>query len=256
MKPSDCEKIRALIPDYVFGALDEHQEQVFRRALEQCPGLSEELAEHEAMSGWMLENVPPQQAPRASVKAAIMAGASPKHETEPRTQASLIRELKQASEAPRRTRRVWLPLVAALILLFATNAYWLVRAVGVPGGDPLGIVQRSGLEAVTRVELTAAGGDGPAGALSWVMTDRDNQWVAWLTGNDLPRYAEESVYEVWGILSDGPPVKIGEFLVDELGSGALVFEIDVPMRTFERVVVTPPLGQENPTENEVIGSAL
>ncbi len=239
----NCDELKAMIPAYVVNALDPEELKAFRASIRECPELMEELRAYNATANWLLENVPA-QVPPPSLKQAILARASEQHGARPATARKHKQTAPITPVAVPVVRAAWLQWVAALlaVLLIGSNLVWFFASNLLPGerspSTSPTVDQRSGFGEVSRVELVSTTPDEtPNGALSWVRTAQDEQWVAWFSGNNLPLYAEDAIYELWAVDANEEAQLVGRFLVDETGTGAVVFEINVPLGSFARFVV-------------------
>jgi anti-sigma factor RsiW len=220
----NCTELEALIPDYVFGILDEEERERVKRGLADCPQLAPQVASYKALYDRMLFSAP-LRPPQAALKRRILQAA----------RASL-------PAATARARWAYAAAALLLVLLGATNLYWIVengrlRAAAVTT-DP-SRVNRVATGALTRIDLASTqSSPSTTAALSWVPIVANEQWIVWFAAQDLAPLPANSTYQLWLLRENEPALRVGSFVSNEDGSGAFVFEIAEPLRSFDQVLVT------------------
>jgi anti-sigma factor RsiW len=236
---SNCAELEALIPDYVLGILDEEERERVKRGLADCPQLAPQVASYKALHERMLFSAPLHQ-PEAALKGRILQAA-------------------RASRSPATARARWAYAAAALllVLLGATNLYWMVengrlRAAAVTTDRSR--VNRLATGALTRVDLTSSQSSPlTTAALSWVPIVANEQWIVWFVAQDLAPLPANSAYQLWLLRENEPALRVGRFVSNADGSGAFVFEIAEPLRSFDQVLVTREM---DPDATEPAGETI
>lgn len=221
---SDCAELEALIPEYALGFLDAEERELVRRGLADCPQLAQQVAAYKALHERMLFSAPFRQ-PDAALRGRILQAA-------------------RAARPAAADRARWAYAAAALLLalLAATNLYWLAETgrlrTAAPATD-LSRVSFVATGALTRVELSPSqGASSTTGALSWVPVVANEQWIVWFVAQNLEPLPADSAYQLWLLRENEPALRVGRFVTNADGSGAYVFEIAEPLRSFDRVLVT------------------
>jgi anti-sigma-K factor RskA len=238
---ANCDDLRDLIPAYCLGALDPDDLARVERELPTCPELAAEIAQYATLAQHMLYSVP-QAAPPPRLRAALLQAAAP--------------VTAAAPAAPQRAHWWMLAAAALLLALLTTNALWLAETNRLRGQHAPDITQPVylGSGAPERLELAAPDDTDSTANLVWVAGPTGDTWVAWLVARQFPPLAAGQTYQVWLTRTGEAALSAGLFTVDETGSGALVFEIDEPIESFNRVGVTvePVGGSPGPTTAPVV----
>lgn len=267
MNNNDCAEYRELIPDYCIGALDAETAALVERKLDECPELAEELAAYRQLTEAMLFSAPPTKAP-SHILTAIMDASDSRHHN--------LR---------------WVPWLAAaiVVLLIGGNLYWvlqnrnlqdqvadleatLTRVEAVTETPPTPVVQQQipiGISMNSTMSQLNNFSTGPSNQIIAQQDDRqalltwspgaiENTWIGVFQAQNFRRPSTNNAYQLWLLDSERTPRSMGLFDVDAGGNGALVFEIEEPIETYEQVSVTvePTGGSPKPTGETVIISDL
>ncbi len=234
----NCDEVEALLPAYSLGALDDAEVAVVERGLVDCPDLNSELRQYTAMTQNLMFTLDPVK-PDASLKQSILAAAR----EETRTPAKTI-PFEQPAPPRGRSWQGWLTAAAMFAVLVGSNLVWLQRYDALQRQTPVvgTTTDLSSLVAtgpVTRVDLATNVADtDPTGALAWTPIEPDVSWVSWFVANNLQPSPDGTVYQLWLMREGEPPVRVGQFQVNESGNAAFVFEIYEPIGSFDTVQVT------------------
>lgn len=247
----DCDAIIDLIPAYVIGALDPIEQTLVERLLPHCPEAQAELANYQPL-GDALHFAVPQVAPPAALGMAI-AQAIAQSSPAPMGRGALLQHPRWA----------WGATAAAIVVLLLTNLYWLsqwgalradLSALQAQISTTSAPLRSLGADGLNRVDLISTTTDEANGRLSWVSGQNTNTWVAWFVGDKLPPIGQDAVYQLWLIRENAPPISAGFFRPGSDGQGALAFEINEPLSSFQTfgVTVEPAGGSATPTTDPIL----
>lgn len=247
---SNCDEAKELIGAYSIGATDPEETQLVESALIDCPELADELADYAVVSDALHHAVPPRyQAPPAS-----------------RILAPVI-EQKTSKTLPLvqpRSSRVWWLSIAALfvvtVLAVGSNLLWLNEVNSLrqaPPTPPAQVTPPSYLPITLKPEdshhrrLTATT-SGQPDAQAEVIWNSDIE-VGALYATGLQQLEPDMAYQFWGVTGD-VAVSLGQFTVDENGTGFLIFQSPQPVISFDAVGISPEpaTGSEQPTHDHVV----
>lgn len=272
-----CQEAQALLGSYALGATNEVETALVEAALLDCPGLQRELADYEAMTDAMLYDVP-QVAPPPSLRANILAQATPRQPEPRKRQDTIIRpNWHQLLLSP-----VGAAAALAIVALFVSNGYWLYQSQAIQDenrqlaydvrhleqenadlstelNSSQNLLAALGTERGGRAQFISADAtDGqPLAQLAWTDSATPEHWVAMFAVQNLPTL-QDAVYQLWLQRDDESVISIGTFTVDEEGRATVIFELDEPIGTFAGAGVTiePPGGSPEPTGDLAIGGEI
>jgi hypothetical protein len=261
-----CEEIRELIAAYAVGAADAAEAQQVRDALADCPEVAEELADYVALLDTMNHSLPLRHPapPAARILAGITDGAPARPTPRPRQPAPPPQP--QSLPAPRRARWWWSAAALLLVTLLALGSNWLwwrevdnlrqtqaalldqLNARPTPQ-SPFALVLNPE-DSHQRVLLpTDAGQDGALARVIW----NSEFEVGSLFVTGLQVLPPDMAYQLWAV-RDGAATSLGQFQVDDTGTGILIFQSPEPIVSFEALGISPePItGSSAPTHDHVV----
>ena len=236
------EAIQELIPAYALGATDPDESAQVEVHLRTCARCRALLADYQLLADELLYTVPYTAAP-------------------PHLQADLRRRLAPPAPPTRsRSRFAWFRApafalaLAAVLLLFLSNAYWWTR---------VNRLERQLTLQATAIPLVATGqrirlqGDAPAPQAWGELHFQPHAQVAVLEVHRLPALPPGKVYQLW-LIRNGQRDSGGIFQVDARGEGTLLVTSPKPLQAYDAVGVTvePAGGSPGPTSPRVIGGRL
>ena len=272
-----CQEAQALLGSYALGATNEAETALVEAALLDCPGLQRELADYEAMTDAMLYDVP-QVAPPPSLRANILAQATPRQPEPRKRQENILRpSWRQLLLSP-----VGAAAALAIFALFVSNGYWLFNSMDIQEenhqlaydvrhleqenadlstelNSSQNLLAALGTERGGRAQFASADvtDSPPLAQLAWTDAATPEHWVAMFAVQNLPTL-QDAVYQLWLQRDDESVISIGTFTVDEEGRATVIFELDEPIGTFAGAGVTiePPGGSPTPTGDLAIGGEI
>jgi hypothetical protein len=252
MATMTCDRIRELASGFVLGALDTDEMIAVQDHLDSCPEAHPEVDELGGVLPYLAESLEPVEAPSWLRKSVIEAAksdlASRRLDGEPfarrmdgepfvrrlvdtsaerRVAApvavaapAMVISLNAARASRRRRAAVWLGRAAAAALIVVVAGYSVVVQTGV--GKPRGTDDiLNYLQPDTRSAVLVAFDNSHAGGLA-VLRPTGNVIVQ---VNNLQPTKGDEVYVVWLTADSGVPSKVGTFIVDDSGVGALSVEM-------------------------------
>lgn len=259
-----CEEIRDLIPAYVIGALDPTTQQQVQAMLEECPDLQPEIRDYKALSDELLLATPPAKAPA--------------HLLENILSRAVIPQAPKSSRNPFRWRWSYTFSGALLVLLMASNIYWVNRTqslddqvqslnselaiveitplpteiIASPNLNtyqqvPVGIAMNNAITNQSQINNYTSMGytnqlitqQGTSQAsLTWSEGAVSNTWIGVLQVQNLPTQNPQDVYQLWLHRQSETPLNVGAFDVDFQGNALFVFEIGEPIETYDEFRIT------------------
>lgn len=262
-----CEQVLALIPAFALGATDPEETLFVQAGLARCPQAVAALAEYTELSEHLSLGVAPIAPPDGLADRLQLAlgHQSQEAQTSARERQPLI------ADPPPWLARLWrspgfgfAAAALALALLLLSNVYWESRYNELESQHL--ILQRQFQEQTTlvarlraghfqRLEMAAAAGGGPT-THAMVMYD-PTATQALLYAEDFPPLPAGQVYQLWLIQGENR-TNGGLFQVDADGFGVLVIDAPEPLRSYERMGITPEPegGSPGPTAPPVVTGAF
>jgi anti-sigma-K factor RskA len=249
---NNCEEARELIGAYSIGATDVEETRLVEDALDDCPELVDELAEYASMMTAMHEAVPLRYtAPPVSRLFADLKPAQP---------LTLAVESKVAKNPQ---RRLWWISIAALFVVTAlavgSNLLWLNRVNELEAAQQLQLTQqptRSPLAimfdpAATHQRVLLPTSD-ENGAMARVIWNSEFE-VGSLFVIGLDPLPPDMAYQLWAVRAD-ETLSLGQFNVDNTGTGILIFQSPEPIVSFDALGISPEpaSGSDAPTHDHVV----
>jgi len=249
----DCDAIRELIPDYAFGLTGAEDTRLVESYLIDCPEASDQLADYRHLQADMRASVP-QIDPPAALAARLMTSIN----------APVVEPAKAVIMRRQRFHVSWLVAAAAIMALFTSNLYWLIREnnneqptaeateyAGTSGNVTLVLNDTNVLR---WVHLPASQQNTKASAvLMW----NAQSGIGLIYATNLPQLVSGTAYQLW--LTNGTDrVSAGMFTVDENGKGAMLFHItqSIDQYTWARITTEPVAGSPAPTGTVVVVGQL
>lgn len=233
------EVVQELLPAYALGAVDQDERSLVAAHLDECPACRALLDDYRAISTGLLYSVPLIAAP-------------------PGLTEDLRRRMAR-SRSQTRLRRAWfallrrpayLALAASLILLLATNLYWISRLAQAERRAALLSELLQAPSVSLRPDTDASQANGVLYVPRWGQ-------VALLLVRDMPPLPADKAYQLW-LVRSGQRESGGLFRVNRDGSGFLLVKSPRPLQEYEAVGITaePAGGSPGPTSPRVIGGGL
>lgn len=274
---TNCDELRDLIPAYVIGTTTAEETARVRELIPLCPEAAAELADYGALSGSLVESAeavqpPPRLKANLMAKLAEKEGASggstapasaptptvvpfARPTMEPMRSASPSREYRTNTS---RFSLSGLLAAAAVILLVATNVFWLSQNMArqtelVSVQDELArsrVRQEDALALMSNLQTQRIGlqstdeGLIPLATIYW---DPATNEAALIT-DQLPPLEDQQTYQLW-LINDAGPHSAGTFDLDANGFGWLTFDPGATLTTFDAlgISVEPEGGSDAPT---------
>lgn len=248
---ADCESILALIPDYAFGLSTPAEKQFVEANLADCTDARAQLEDYRSLQDAMRAEVREVEPP-ADFETRLMAAAF----------ASMAEPLKATPTilpAPVKPRRpVWQGVaVAALIVLVASNLFWVARLndlnrqkddlsnqLAQINGSPNTLVLNNSM-AIRWVRMPAAEKPDTAAFIMW----NENSKTGVLCATNFPKLQAGTTYQLW-LTRNETRTSVGTFKVDEQGRAALLFQSNEPIDKFTWAWITAEPGNGSATPNE------
>lgn len=262
-----CPQAQALIPACALGATDPDDTLVVQAGLARCPEAADALAEYTALVEEMLHSVAPVAPPEHLAGRLLAALNAPS--------AAANADSPRPATANRQTggSRAWLwrspasALVAAalcLLLLLLSNVFWANRYNQLQAQhaslqrqfqEQTTIIARLRAGHFQRMEMAAAAGGDPT-SHAMVMYD-PAATQALLYAEDFPLLPAGQVYQLW-LIQGETRTNGGLFTVDADGFGVLVIDAPQPLRSYERMGITPEPegGSPGPTAPPIVTGAF
>jgi anti-sigma-K factor RskA len=248
----NCEEFRDLIGPYVLGITDAEETRAIEQALADCPELQQELKDYAQITEALHYAVPLRyNAPPADDILTDLAGES--SPAVPQTELKVVAR-------PRRT--YWWLGVAALLAItlislaanfFSLNEIRALRqALNTPPStpsQPFNVVLNA-QQAHHRV-LTPPTADGGQTLARVIWNSEIEVGSLFVTGLDsLP---PDMAYQLWAVRA-GEALSLGQFDVDETGTGFLIFQSPEPIASFDALGISPEpaTGSAAPTHDHVV----
>lgn len=239
----DCQELLELVPAYCVNALDSDEQALIEAGLASCPELHTEIAAYKAMSERLLFSVPSMEPPPDLILKVLAASSRPAPQAQPKSTHPPVVPL--FSRMP-----VRLLAGAAAILLVAfigANIYWAGKVGNLENeNENLTAQLQPNEESFPQpiangipqsLQLTSADVT-TNGTLSWVPSLDNQRWVAWFVAREFTVLEEGQSYQLWLSRTGEEPLAVGAFSVGDNGSGAVLFEIDEPIESFNKVFIT------------------
>lgn len=256
-----CGEVLFLIPAYAMGATDPEETALVEANLATCPDAAAALQEYNRLVEEMCVNVP-QVEPAPELEERLMArlaGWRQDEETPPsvtpvettkRTRPRSARSLLMLSAASLAAA------VAAVLLLVATNVYWLGRtnalaeenmSLAAQLQEQANTIHLANLESLPWRRLTSQQDPDAVALVVWNGPD------TFLYTIGMPTLPPNNVYQLWLVGEDDRHISAGTFQVDERGRGTLHFYAPASLGEFARLGITtePSGGSEEPTSSPV-----
>jgi hypothetical protein len=264
---SDCEEIRELLGAYIIGATDAEETRLVEMALADCPELTEELADYAAINEALHQAVPLRYPapPAERILGALRQPANhpAEFQDDPGVAESKIAVLKP----PARGRHLWWLSIAALfvvtVLAVGSNLYWSAqvnrlrtaqenltsRLNAQPTPGPLPVVLKPEDSHHRRLTATTAGQPDAQAQVIW----NSDIEVGALYATGLLQLPPDMAYQFWAVRGD-QATSLGQFTVDENGTGFLIFQSPQPVVSFDALGISPEpvTGSLQPTHEHVV----
>ena len=257
----NCEEIRELIAAYSIGATDAEETQRVRAALDDCPEAARELEEYAALATALHDAVPlrHEAPPAARILSRIEFGDE--GETTP---TENITPLTQP--APR--RGFWWLSIAALfviaLLAIGSNLFWLDRVSELEANQaelveqintrptpttPFSVVLNPRNTHHRELSATTAGQPNAAARVIW----NSEIEVGSLFVTGLEQLPADMAYQLW-VVRDDETLSLGQFNVDDTGTGFMIFQSPEPIASFDAIGISPEPaeGSAQPTHDHVV----
>lgn len=260
---SNCDDLQELIAAYSIGATDPEETRRVEQALVECPELAEELAEYAGLHEALLYAVPQRyQAPPVS---RLLAGLNQpaNHVAEFEDDTLRVETLAVLPKPAPRKRGLWWLGVAALfvvtVLAVGSNLLWFyenaelrsqlsIQKTPAPTGF-LPVVLKPEDSHHRRLSATTAGQPDAQAQVIW----NSDIEVGALYATNLQQLSEDMAYQFWGVRGD-VATSLGQFQVDENGTGFLIFQSPEPVASFDALGISPEpaSGSAQPTHEHVV----
>ncbi|MBZ0302526.1 MAG: anti-sigma factor [Anaerolineae bacterium] len=263
---SNCDEARELLGVYAIGATDSEETRLVEAALVDCPELADELADYAVLTDALHRAVPARfpAPPAARILAGIHQPAN--HPAEFRDEADepppALRMVPRAQ--PIRTRRWWWVSIAALfvvtLLSVGSNLYWAdqvnrlreavpTQSVPPTPAQPLPVTLKPEDSHHRRLTATAAGQPDAQAQVIW----NSDIEVGALYATGLQQLPPDMDYQLWAVRGD-EAISLGQFTVDENGTGFLIFQSPQPIVGFDALGISPEpaTGSARPTHEHVV----
>lgn len=253
-----CEALEALVPAYSLGAADADERAFFEANLSRCPQVAAELADYAALKTALHYSAPLVQPPAAlgdRLMESIQRQTSPTitFPAKPRQPIRLRRDVQT------------LLSVAAIIVLIASNAFWIFQwernriqqqQITAALSDQSQILALIASGRASRVQLSAVSSTQSTAPAATLICDPSGT-VALLYVRNFPASPPDKVYQLW-MRHNGQPVNIGLFKVDAAGTSTVVLTAPQAINTFEATGITlePAGGSPIPTGQAIVRGAL
>jgi anti-sigma-K factor RskA len=260
-----CGDVLFLIPAYTLGTTDPDETALVEANLATCPEAAAALIEYRRLVDEMRVSVP-QLDPAPELEERLMVRLSGRRM--PDDLAEVVVQPRAPAQSAKRSRwrsaRSLLALaaaslaaaVAAVLLLVATNVYWIGRVSNLAQENSELAVQLQ--QQSDTIHLANLEG------LSWrrLWSERDPSAIALIVWNNtdaflytlgMPDLPPDHVYQLWLVEPDNQRVSAGTFRVDERGRGELHFYAPNTIDDFVSLGITtePEGGSEWPTSDPV-----
>ena len=216
---------------YLLGALDDSERRDFERHLADCPRCAMDVDRLRPAADALPRSVTPLAPP-------------------PGLKRSIMREVEEGEEAPRRSLARFLPSLPALRPAAALAGVTAALLVGLVVGLGLG---RSGDEGERRVAASVDRGRLPAASGSLVVPEDGTDAVLRVQG--MPRPPQGRVYQAW-VQRGGAMVPQPTFEVGRDGSGAAALSEDLKDAKAVLVTVENRGGARSPTGKPMVSVRL
>lgn len=259
---SNCDDLQELIAAYSIGATDPEETRRVEQALVECPELAEELAEYAGLHEALLYAVPQRhQAPPVS---RLLAGLSqPANHGAEFADEEPAKVIALPQPAVRKRSQVWWLGIAALfivtVLAVGSNLLWFYEnaalrsqlATPVTPAAPgyLPVILKPEDSHHRRLTATAAGQPDAQAQVIW----NSDIEVGALYATNLQQLPADMAYQFWGVRGD-VATSLGQFQVDENGTGFLIFQSPEPVASFDALGISPEpaSGSVQPTHEHVV----
>lgn len=260
-----CGEVLFLIPAYAMGTTDPDETALVEANLATCPEAEAALVEYRRLVDEMRVNVP-QLEPAPELEERLMARLAGWRQDEPPAETSLptAAPAQPARRAHWRSARSLLALsaaslaaaVAAVLLLVATNVYWIGRvndlsqentSLAVELQQQANTFHLANLEELPWRRLWSEQNPDAIALIVWNGTD------SFLYTLGMPDLPPDTVYQLWLVEPDNHHISAGTFRTDERGRGSLHFYAPESIGDFVRLGITtePDGGSEGPTSPPV-----
>jgi anti-sigma-K factor RskA len=267
MSSNRCDEARELIGAYAIGATDPAETRLVEQALADCPELNDELKDYAALNEALHQAVPLRYAapPASRILAKIAQPAS--HPAEFLDDAAEDEKIIPLTQ-PGGPRGLWWLSIAALfvvtVLAVGSNLYWSdqvnrlqeaqqelaqqINQIATPD-QPLLVDLRPEDSHHRRLTATAASQPDARAEVIW----NSHIEVGALYATGLQQLDPDMAYQLWGV-RDGVAVSLGQFDVDENGTGFLIFQSPQPIVSFDALGISPEPadGSDQPTHDHVV----
>jgi hypothetical protein len=262
----NCDQMRDLLAAYSIGATDPAESQQVEIALADCPELRAELADYQGLAEALHHAVPLRHsAPAAErILGPILRGETPTT-TQPQP---TLRSEKVIPLPPKPRRQVWWISIAALfvvtVLAVGSNLYWSDQVQALRAAQQDLITQIN--QAATPVQalpvslrredshhrrLTATTTNQPGAQAEVIWNSHIEVGALYATG--LAQLPPDMAYQLWGVRGQ-MATSLGQFSVDENGTGFLIFQSPEPIVSFDALGISPEpaSGSQQPTHDHVV----
>jgi hypothetical protein len=256
---TDCDSVRALIPEYAFGLSDAAEIRLVEANLANCADAASDLNAFRQIQVEMRASVAQIEPPAQLRERLMTAIEKPALAADPRA-------------VRRRISAAWLLAAAALLALILTNVYWANRVDDLNRQQSQLVAELSAqqnkafvLTSTTNlrwVRLPApqpvsqnVGGGGPTPVAFMMWNATSDTGLLYVTG--LPKLQSGMTYQLW--LTRGEAlVSAGTFHVDDQGKGSLLFFISRPVDwyTWARITAEPDNGSQAPSSSVIVVGQL
>jgi anti-sigma-K factor RskA len=219
MAAMTCDRVRDLASGFVLGALDMDDMVAVQDHLDSCDQVHSEVDELGGILPYLAESLEPVEPP-AWLRESVMAAAKADLGSHVGTAQMRVVSIAAARVSRRRNAAVWFGRAAAAVLIVVVAGYAAVvqTGAGKPHTTPdiLNYLQQD-----TRHAVLVAYDHGRAGGLAILMPTGNLR----VQVNNLAQTNGDEVYMVWLTADSGVPSKVGTFIVDDSGVGALSVEM-------------------------------
>lgn len=274
-EPTDCERLRELLPAYSVGALNADEARQVEQLLPNCPELHADARAYARLAR-ALHYAPTSTTPAPELRERLLKEAALAaaflHQSQATTALPPGRALPDRKpplpDGRAAPKRRWLTpaLVGLAALLIVTNLYWymqvsmlqfdidveataraeLVGQVVMLQREQAALMLVSSPDARS-VNLMSADGATAYARVSWL----PDSGQAVMRSAALPLLERDQTYQLWLVPADGVPVSAGVFDVNGAGSATLIFDMIVPMDSLSAlgISVEPQGGSPAPTSD-------
>ncbi len=236
--------VSQLIPAYAIGATEADETALVEQHIRHCEACRALLADYTQLSDMFLYTVPLVAAP-ATLEERLLAQIAP-------PQPSDIKKRSRSTSPARFLFPRWQTwaAIAAVVLLFFTNAYWMARLTRVKQEAALQATAIAFLADAQRVQVT---GDTLAPDAGGILIFQPDTSIALLHLDHLPPLPEGKAYQVW-LIRNGHRDSGAVFRVRGEKEITVLIRAPRPLGEYEAIGITvePEGGSPRPTGPRVI----